>query len=218
MASGIAHEINNPLAIADGVSTIVKTKIEKGTLKEDELLKKLETISENHERIKEVVMRMKDFSVDNSTRVLQDVYFIDVVKENLIYFTEKLNVNDIKFRMENLDPNLFFHCRREEMTQILLSFLTNAIDAIKESENLEKKEISFFTGETESSISISISDTGNTVDELGEIFTPFYTTKDPGKGFGLGLSLAQYLANSYNGKIDGQRVGDRTIFTLTLPK
>jgi len=218
MASGIAHEINNPLAIADGMATILKTKTEKGTADKNEIIEKLNKMAENHERIKEVVMRMKDFSIDNTSRVLEDVKFSDVIFESLVYFTEKLNVNSIAFRVDNLNKDLAFHCKKDELAQILLSFITNAIDAIKESHDLKLREIAVFTGETESNISISISDTGNTLDESDEIFTPFYTTKDPGKGFGLGLSLAQYLANSYNGKIDGQRVGDRTIFTLTLPK
>lgn len=218
MASGIAHEINNPLAIADGLAVILKNSIEKDTFDTKTALDKLEKISTNHERIKEVVLRMKGFSVDNSTRVLETVKFSDIINSNLGFFTEKLNINGINLRTDNLDKNLSYPCKREEITQIILSFFTNAIDAIKDSEELERKEISIYTHVTPDSIELSISDTGNTLEDDADIFTPFYTTKDPGEGFGLGLSLAQYLANSYNGKIEGQRLDDRTIFTLTLPK
>jgi signal transduction histidine kinase len=218
MASGIAHEINNPLAIADGLAVILKTHIEKDIFDKSTAKDKLEKISASHERIKEVVLRMKGFNVDNSSRILENVNFYEIVETNLSFFAEKLNVHEITLRTENLDRKLSYPCNKEEITQIVLSFFTNAVDAIQESKDLERKEISIFSSSTRDSVTISVSDTGNTLEDSDEIFTPFYTTKEPGKGFGLGLSLAQYLANSYNGKIEGQRLDDRTIFTLTLPK
>ena len=218
MASGIAHEINNPLAIADGLVNISQMNLEKGNISVDDLNSKFDKIRENHERIKEVVLKMKGFSFEVKSRVLEEVSFYDIVVNELSIFNEKISTNHIVLKYDELSKNLTFLGKREEIIQILLSFYTNSIDAIISSEDLEIKEIEFSSNETQNEIIITITDTGNSLDDVSEIFVPFYTTKSPGEGFGLGLSLSQYLANSYGGRIEGSRQDGKTIFSLILPR
>jgi signal transduction histidine kinase len=108
-----------------------------------------------------------------------------------------------------------------KLSQVFVNILGNAVDAIHDMRKSTKKHaISITTNEIEGIITIKFSDTGNGIppEVLSKIFDPFYTTKEVGKGTGLGMSIATSIIEEHNGKISASNNADGgATFTIELP-
>ncbi len=209
LASGIAHEINNPLGGLFNCLEILKQKGNETAQRE----KYLGLIREGLERIETTVNRLLYMARKREPRQ-EEVNIKDAVETvyGLVEFRgRKLNIrfrNDVPdgIRMV-IDP--------QDIQQVLLNLFINAIQAMKDG-----GELRVSGSRDNSSVIIEVSDTGSGIkkEHLPRLFDPFFTTKPPGEGTGLGLWLTYEIVKSYNGdiKVESEE-GKGSTFKLSFP-
>lgn len=141
----------------------------------------------------------------------------DLITETLYFCSARISAHGIDMRIESIDESLTLDCRETQISQVLLNLLSNASDAI---EKLEKKWIRIGAQERGDWIELSITDSGNGISEKirEKIFQPFYTTKEVGKGTGMGLSISSGIIRSHQGELTIDPVCPNTRFIVRLPK
>lgn len=214
LASGIAHEINNPLNFIHGGITA----IEKHFLKSD--THQLQQISPLIDAIKEGVRRSVDIVSSLNLYTRKDNH--STTECNIHRIIDSCLVmlhGEIKERIEikkeyNSDLGSI-HCSDSKLQQAFLNILLNAVQAID-----EEGQITIKTSGDSKRIKVTITDTGCGIssDNLQRVTDPFYTTKDPGKGIGLGLSITQTIIADHRGNIKIQsEEGKGTTVVVSLP-
>ncbi len=213
LSAGIAHELNNPL----GVITMYSNLIKEETDPESDTYKDLEMVVEQADRCKKIVGGLLNFARRNQVR-RSSCDIIDFVKHSMGSIIAPEDVK-LSFNAEISNPKVKIDT--DQMMQVLTNLEKNAVEAMPNGGEL-KLEIKG----NEESITIIVSDTGTGIskENMGKIFTPFFTTKEIGKGTGLGLPLIYGIVKMHNGKIavesnDNPKKGQTgTSFTITLPR
>jgi len=218
LAAGIAHEINNPLAVISEEAGLIKDLMnpEFGQpIENKDLIPHLDNISESVFRCRDITRKLLGF-VRKTDINLQphDIHkIIDGVVDGLL--GPEMAVSNIEIiRKYGRDiPEIVTD--RNQIQQVILNIVNNGVDAIT-----GPGKITISTGYERKMIIISLSDTGKGIrpDQLDKIFMPFYTTKEVGKGTGLGLSVSYGIIKSFGGGITVEStVGVGTTFTIKLP-
>lgn len=195
LASGIAHEINNPLT---GILTFSELLLEdmKGTSAEKDLL----VIRNETMRCREIVRGIFEFSRD--TKLIKNEENLNYVIDDILTILDKhVSFQDINI-IKNFDYSIpAFPMDVIQMKSVISNLSVNAADAMPEGGDL-----TITTGykEENQSVFVMISDTGHGIsqDNLQKIFDPFFTTKEPGKGTGLGLAVTFGIIRRHNGTIE----------------
>jgi two-component system, NtrC family, sensor kinase len=211
LASGIAHEINNPLT---GVLTYSSILLEE--LKDTEYVDDLKVIRDETIRCREIVRGILDFARESR---------IDKVKANInTIIIECLMILEKHMHFQNIiisrkfDPSLpEIFVDVNQIKQVVNNLSVNAADAMPKGGYLT---ITTGIEEAPPMVAIRFLDTGTGIDEatLGKIFDPFFTTKETGKGTGLGLAVTYGIIKRHSGTIDVRStVGEGTEFTIKLP-
>ncbi len=219
LAAGIAHEINNPLAVINEEAGLIKDLMDPafGKVAGPEVLRcHLDAIQEAVFRCRDVTHKLLKF-VRRTDVELQhhDVHqIIDSVVDGLL--GRELAVSAIELVYDYEEPSVDLITDRNQLQQVLLNIVNNAIDAIDN----KPGKLTISTRRAGKWIRIGIADTGSgmTQDQIGKIFLPFYSTKDVGKGTGLGLSVSYGIVKDFGGEIEVEStpgVGSR--FTVVLP-
>ncbi len=214
-SSGIAHEINNPLAIIYGKSELLLSKIEKKSANESEIIIGLEKIKLNADRITKIMRGLKTFARDGKNDPCVTISLKDLFSETFSMAKERLSLKNIKFEIKDFDDVKIF-CRPNQISQVLLNLLNNSIDAI-ESQALPWISIEVHCNQ-EIQILFTDSGSGITEDIALNMMNSFYTTKDFGKGTGLGLSISEAIMKEHQGSLVYNRGSANTQFILQLPK
>ena len=220
LSAGIAHEINNPLAIirqeAEWMQHLLK-KLDGGDGQAaEELRGSVQEIVQQVDRCTEITRNLLDFARKRDP-VIQAVE-VNRIIENMTMLVEKeakhKNITIVRHYGESL-PAIYSDA--PQLRQVILNFLTNATQAIG-----TDGVVTITTRlNGADAVDIVISDTGCGIpaDNLGKIFDPFFTTKPPGQGTGLGLSICHGILLRLGGRIAVEsRVGQGTEFTITLPR
>lgn len=216
MAGGIAHEINNPLAIIHGYASNMKTMIENNDLDSSKLL--VNKIVNTTDRIAKIIKSLKTFSRSSEHDSFQKVNFIEIMNDTLTFCYEKLKRNNIELRVEKPSETCMVMCRQVEIAQVFLNLVNNSCDALELADkkilNIKIKYLS------DAELMISVIDTGSGIDHTikEKILNPFFTTKDVGKGTGLGLSISKKIIDSHNGELNFKSKPGHTEFYFTLPR
>lgn len=219
MASGVAHEVNNPLMLiqenAGWISDLLSDEDRSKMKNYDEILASCDKISANVQRARGITQRMLGFGRrmnPGRAEVMLSVV-ADHVEELLHSEATSHNVRIIKKYSSDVPVILSDPAQLE---QVILNIIDNAIDAIG-----QNGTVTVTTGRTPNGgASIAISDTGPGLDEetKSKIFDPFFTTKPLGKGTGLGLAICYNILEKLGGRIDVQsEVGKGTTFTIFMP-
>ena len=197
LVSGVAHELNNPLTSITGLSEFL--------LEQKELGKKdrghLQVIHEQAERAGRIVRNLLTFARKGSgERVLVDLN--DVIRRTLALMTYDLKLKDISVERELSGALPGVLGDRHGLQQVVLNLVTNAAQAVSENPRERAREISVSTW-FDGQVHLRVADTGAGIadDVLQSVFTPFFTTKEPGKGTGLGLSITYSIVASHGGQI-----------------
>ncbi len=221
MSAGIIHEINNPLNFSK--SGVFLLKQFRSSLEEedqtdfDEVLK---DIQEGIERVIGIVSDLRGFShPDVGLKKEASV-------EKMVTSTVRLLSNDLKNDVDievNIEPELSFEANANQITQVLMNLVQNAIDAFgrKTFVNGDKPKIVIRGREVNDHVSIVIRDNGPGIQDsvLGRIFDPFFTTRDVGEGVGLGLSICYKIIERHGGQVDVRtELGEFCEFELAFPK
>jgi len=217
LASGVAHEINNPLAIIDQKAGLMQDLMEfTGDFTHKEKFDlQIKGIRDAIQRCKSITHRLLGFA--RRMDVSLDELDISSVIEDVISFVEKeafyRHIN-IKTEFSENVPRIYSD--RGQLQQVFLNLTNNALDAVAENGeviiNTLKKD--------ESYIDVIVKDTGPGIPPhiIKKIFEPFFTTKEPGKGTGLGLSITYGIVKKLGGEIKVEsELGRGATFIVTLP-
>jgi two-component system, NtrC family, sensor kinase len=220
MAAGIAHEINNPLAVIGEKAGWMKDLLAEEDISQSENFKEFEDsirkIEYHVDRAKKVTHRLLGFA--RRMEPLQETVDVNKTLDETIDFLE----NESRYR--NIDiqtdyaPNLpKITSDSSQLQQVFLNILNNAIDAIgKNGEVMIKSK--FLPKNSEISVEITDSGPGIPKETVDKIFDPFFTTKEVGKGTGLGLSIVFSILEKLGGRIMvASEEGKGTTFTIYLP-
>lgn len=226
MASGIAHELNQPLSVIKTATTYFMQKItRKETIPEGRLYPVLQKIDSNVDRASRIITHMRQFArkSDITTERVQVNRVLETAAE---IFKEQLKLIEVELRWD-LDPALpLIMADPGRLEQVIVNLLVNARHAIEarwEGGHAPKgaKYISIKSFATEKQVVVEIADSGTGIPEViaEKIFEPFFTTKSVGKGTGLGLSISYGIIQECSGEIKlKQEYTDGACFVITFPK
>lgn len=219
MAAVLAHEINNPLS---GILTYAKLlhkwiDHENGNLsRRQDICESLDLIASESRRCGELVKNLLTFSRATPMN-LQATDLNRVIEQSLRLVQHQLDLGAIQVQTE-LDPGLpLVHCDGAQIEQVLLALVMNAIDAMPQGGNLW---LTSKADREKNQVQIVVRDDGSGIppEILPQIFEPFLTTKETGRGVGLGLAISHSILDRHNGNIEVQsELGRGTTFTVTLP-
>ncbi len=217
MAAGVAHEINNPLAIIHEEASLLKDLSDPQfgqRVDAAELRERLDAIIAATLRGRTITRNLLAFSREHDAAV--DWVDLHAVVEQVLV------TKALEFRVSNIELQTAFapslpkvQVNRNQIEQVLYNLLNNARDAIG-----RDGRIAIRTRVDEREIQLDIEDTGCGMSEeqTEKVFFPFYTTKQVGKGTGLGLSISYGIMRSFGGRIEVKsQVGKGSTFTLVLP-
>ncbi len=218
LAAGIAHEINNPLAIIASEAGLIKDLINPKfgqIVSFEDLIPHLDNIQNSAFRARDITRKLMTFVRKDDLKL--DYHDVNQIINELLegFFEHELYVSNITLE-KKLAPNLpKVFVDPNSLKQVILNLLTNARDAIT-----PPGKIIVSTRVENNNILISIKDTGCgiTKEQMEKIFLPFYTTKPVGKGTGLGLSVSYNIIKSFGGTIEVESLyGKGSTFTIRLP-
>jgi histidine kinase len=225
MATGVAHELNQPLAVMESASGFLMRKLKKKESINDEHLSIMaEKISSNVDRATKIINHLREFG-RKADEGLVKLQVNDLLKRAHELLSQQLKVRGIEvvWQLEEGLPKILGDSGRLE--QVFINLLLNARDAIEDklaTEFIQKgaEQILVRTSGDRDSVRVEVSDTGTGIPQniLDKIFEPFFTTKSIGKGTGLGLSISYGIVKECNGNIQVKSEKDKgTTFILKFP-
>lgn len=216
MASGVAHEINNPLAIILASSSRLKRLAERQDLDKEQVLQTSEQIKATTQRIAKIVQGLRSFAREGSHDPMEVLSPVKFLQDSLALCEERIKTLGIKLEVALPEMLPLVRCRSVQVSQVILNLLNNAVDAIEGSEDPWIKVIVEFQDEW---LRIRIRDSGKGIPKevADKLMTPFFTTKAVGKGTGLGLSISFGILESQGGRLTLNRESPNTEFLIELP-
>ena len=218
LATGVAHEINNPLAIVIATTGVIRDMLNPEfdlDASPENIIKEIETIDSAVYRARTITRQLLDYGRKNHPRPV-------ACNLNQLMDDVTSGFKQREFEVENIDIKKQYDLELpdivadpDQIRQVFLNLINNAGDAISGPGTITLSTIS-----DDRRVQVTITDTGRgmTTEQLKKIFDPFYTTKPAGKGTGLGLSVSLSIVQSMGGTIDVQSMPDAgSSFTVTLP-
>jgi C4-dicarboxylate-specific signal transduction histidine kinase len=216
MAGGVAHEINTPLAIIQMRAEDLEEMANDGTLNSDAAIKAAQSITKTVERISKIIKGLRLFARDQRGDPMTLAKVPVIVTDTLGLCQERLQSKGVRLTVGEV-PDIAVECRPVEISQILLNLLNNAADAI---ELTAEKWIEVEVRTSDHQVHFLVTDCGTGIPSSirEKIMQPFFTTKEIGKGTGIGLSLSKGIAENHGGSLRIDEACANTRFVLTLPK
>jgi two-component system NtrC family sensor kinase len=218
MAAGVAHEINNPLAViiqkTGWMEDLLMEEDFKETKNLDEFKSSIKKIEEHVERAKKVVHNMLGYARKMEPR-LEDVDIQQTLTQTIGLLENYARINNIIIRTDFAPDIPIIASDQSQLQQVFLNLISNAIDAVGKDGRVEV--LSRRRGDR---IMVEIVDNGPGIpaEMQKRIFDPFVTSKQPGKGTGLGLWISYNIMEKLGGKIGfSSQVGIGTTFTVEIP-
>ncbi|MCX4242919.1 PAS domain-containing sensor histidine kinase [Paraliomyxa miuraensis] len=217
MAAGIAHEINTPLAIMQGLADELLDIAEDGELGLAEVVRINEEMSRTVMRVSKIITGLRAFARDGRKEEPAVVGIEEIVTETLELCGMHLRSRGIDLHVTGRLGGVWVRCRAVQIVQILLNLLNNARDAVA---SCPSPRIGIDVLAAEERVELRVLDSGPGVPpELRErIMEPFFTTKPVGSGTGIGLSIARSLAADNGGELRLDEDRAETCFVLVLPR
>jgi len=211
LAAGIAHEIRNPLGI------ITNALFDLGEIVDSDdpdIREDLRIAKEEMRRVQEIINSLLEFSRESRAEI-ERVDVNDLVRRTIQLMRKSLQRGNVRVRMELAELGA---CRSNQnaIRQVILNLITNAVQAMPDGGELTLRT----TRLAEGRLRLEVCDTGVGIppEHIKDIFNPFFTTKAPGQGTGLGLSVVHTVVERYGGDIRvHSTVGAGTTFTLEFP-
>jgi two-component system NtrC family sensor kinase len=219
LAAGIAHEINNPVAImveeAGWIDDLLSDEEcgESSTI--EELQRAVIQIRTQGQRCKEITHKLLSFARKTDPRT-DHVSLNQIVEDTISLIKQKTRYANVKVVSELDEALPFVAAPPSELQQVMLNLVNNAVDAI----GSEGGTVTLVTRPENGKVIVEVTDTGSGIPEplLTKIFDPFFTTKPVGQGTGLGLSICFGIVNKLGGEIKVKsQVGLGTFFIIMLP-
>jgi signal transduction histidine kinase len=216
MAGGVAHEINNPLAIIQLISSQLGEALDEKPIDEASAKGMAESISKTSERIAKIVAGLRTFSRDGSNDSFVRVNVPTLVQDTISFCQERFRNHGVDLQIADL-PDTSFEGRATQVSQVLLNLLNNSFDAIGKTQS---SWVRIDARDLPDEIEIRVTDSGPGLppEVKKKLFQPFFTTKEIGKGTGIGLSISLGIVHAHNGTLEVDEKSPNTSFVLRLPK
>lgn len=225
LATGVAHEVNNPLAAISGYAQGLQRKLahiqpHMNDAVMDDFREYAKTIVNECNRCRDIVHSLLTFGHPVCT--FSPMCINDIVTETLKLLEHHLkSQKQISLETELAENLPISYCDAPQMMQVLLNLLTNAVDALN-SDGQGKGTITIQTSTTPAQdwVRLEVSDTGCGIPirNKDKLFEPFFTTKPVGKGIGVGLSTCYNIVRGHKGEISvDSKIGKGSKFIVTLP-
>jgi two-component system NtrC family sensor kinase len=218
MAAGVAHEINNPLAVILQKTGWMEDLLEEEGLKQSaniaEFRQSIAKIEQHVERARKVVHNMLGYARKMEPR-LEDVDVNSTIDQTITILENHARINNIDIQVDLAETVPIIAGDQAQLQQVFLNLLTNAIDAIGSNGTIE---VASWRSDDHIVVTIKDDGPGLSEDMMRKIFDPFFTTKDPGKGTGLGLWVSHNIIAKMGGGIHVKNNPDKgAMFTVEIP-
>ncbi len=218
MASGMAHEINNPVGImvqeAQWIEALLKGGEESLATNVDEIRTSLSEIQTHGTRCRDIIVKLMNFTRRDA--VVNALQLNELIREIMGLFQQRAQLMNIELR-SNLEPELpMVRIVSHEVQQVLVHLINNSLDAMEKCSGA----IEVRTSTRARDVVVEVEDTGPGIPEenLSRVFEPFFSTKPEGKGTGLGLSICYTMMKKLKGDITvTSEQGKGTTFHLFFP-
>lgn len=216
MAGGIAHEVNNPLAVIALTCSKLMRVLESTPLDLNAAKSLVNSIESTTNRIAKIIKALKMYSRNTQWDPYQNTILKNVIEDTISLCGEKFKHHGIELRIICETPDLPIQCRPTEISQVLLNLLNNAFDEVADRTPRWVELEAFRNGE---SLEIRVTDSGKGIptSTAPKLFQPFFTTKEIGKGTGLGLSISKGIVEAHGGRIFIDSNCPNTRFVVQLP-
>lgn len=212
LAAGVAHEINNPLTTILGYSQLLEEDKAEG----DPDKAALELIASEAERVREIVRGLLEMSRRGHQRERFDPG--EVIRRALVLSRAGLEMDEVEVVLEGPEGAVLVEADRQGVLQVVMNLLSNAVDAL---EGTDGPLLVLAWGRVGEGVFFSVEDNGEgmSAEVLSRIFEPFYTTRAPGKGTGLGMAILRRIVEEHRGQVEVEsRQGRGARFVVTLPE
>lgn len=217
MAAGVAHEINNPLAIIHGKSTVLSMQLAKSPPDVPGASECAQQIAATCHRIENIVHGLRSLSRDGGSDPLTSEAIQDIITQAVSMCGERLHNHGVDLRLVLPSHPIRVDCRLVQIGQVLINLINNAFDAIK---NSPEKWIELKIVDSNEWLQLHVTDSGSGIPLAvrEHMMQPFYTTKRIGEGTGLGLSISHSILESHGGSLRYDESCANTRFIIAIPR
>ena len=221
MTTEITHEMTQPLTYLNNyLYTLSDDLTTDDSILNNKLRSNLEIASKEVNRLINLVNHIQEFSRKDIEQIRIPIKISKVIDQTLLLMDDQIQSSNIRL-IKNIQKDLpYITVNPNDIEQVFINLLQNAIDSLKEIENNAVLEIVIYKKKKQKKFCIEINDNGIGVDKQikNKIFTPFFTTKPAGEGTGLGLNIIQKIIGKYGGTIDcNSSDGNGASFIISLP-
>lgn len=223
ISAGLAHEVNNPLAVIQGTVDLIEHQLglavgashPPGTSFGHAVDGHLSTISRMVNRIGSIVKGLKYLSRDGSGDPDLEFSVNSMISEVQDLWAIQMKFKGIAFEVDMPEEEVRVRGQEVQMSQVVVNLVQNAADAVRSTAN---PAVRLVLRNVAGTCRISVYDNGPGVAaaHIEKIFQPFFTTKPVGQGTGLGLSIAQGIVQQHSGEIRMERIEEMTVFEVSL--
>ncbi len=211
MSAAVSHELNQPLAAMKTYLAGAKLLLQRK--RPEEAQSSFQRIDDLIERMGAITKQMKSYARKGGDELVE-VDLRDALSGSLSMMEPQLKRGDTRVVVTMPDHPVMVIADRVRLEQVIINLFRNALDATRSAEN-PRVELMLNAGET---ATLTVRDNGEGIDNLDELFEPFYTTKQPGEGVGLGLAISSSIVAELGGSLtarNGQQGG--AVFEMQLP-
>ena len=232
LASGVAHELNQPLMVIRGNTQLIQRNLRKNNLDNNDLMEQLEPILRNTKRMMNIINHLRTFSRQSQSD-LKPVDLNETLDDAFLMMGEQLRLRNIEVKKQFTPDLPKVDADANQLEQVFLNLITNARDAILQRSEVrgrleiitrmgeaDNQQSSIINHQSQNFVEILIRDNGGGIpsENMEKIFDPFFTTKEVGKGTGLGLSISYGIIKDHQGEISVAETSPAgTTFRIKLP-
>ena len=211
MSAAVSHELNQPLAAMKTYLAGAKLLLQRD--RPNEALSSFQRVDDLIERMNVITKQLKSYARKGREELVQ-VDLKMVISYALDIMASQLNVLQVEYLQQMPDEPVMVLGDQIRLEQVVINLVRNSLDAMAKTNNPKLKIIL----KTNNNAVITVIDNGHGISDLKSLFEPFYTTKDPGHGVGLGLAISSGIIKELGGRLVAKNSPDLgAIFEITLP-